>query len=562
MIEELHIRNLGVIATASIEFAPGLTVLTGETGAGKTMLLTSLQLLLGQRADSGKIRAGAEEATVDGIFSITEPVRAALENAQIETAEPSNLLIGRKIGFTRSRAYLDRRPAPLNMLTEIGPHLAVIHGQAEQLDLKSVSYQRELLDSFGDIQHQQLVSDYRLAWKQAVAAKRAKDQFEASLADAEAEIAQLRPAVDKIHRLNLEVGEEETLEAEIKRIENAEQLHQGLALAHAQFTGAETGGVTEALGVAVAALLKLAEVDAQTGDLAARVQTLATEAQTLQDDLAYALHEISADPAKLDALQTRKRAINQLLRGRAVDIAQLLEWAKQAEQQLQGLENGDAYLEELMEQLSQAQQRVLDIGAALSVARQATAAQLEKLVDTELQGLAMPNAHFIVQLSQRMRPGPDGLEDVEMLLQPHPDLKPAPLAAGASGGELSRIMLALEVVLADRNLASGAGLTYIFDEIDAGIGGSAAREVGARLARLAKHRQVLVVTHLAQVAAWADQQLVIEKQGATTSVYKVSGEDRVAELARMLSGAADSQTAQAHARELLEFSRQLGNKDD
>ncbi|MCS4484563.1 DNA repair protein RecN [Gleimia sp. 6138-11-ORH1] len=562
MIEELHIKNLGVIANASIDFTSGLTVLTGETGAGKTMLLTSLQLLLGQRADTGKIRAGATEATVDGVFSLTEEVRGALENAEIETDEPTSLIIGRKIGLTRSRAYLEQRPAPLNLLTEIGPHLAVIHGQAEQLNLRNANYQRELLDSFGDETHQQLVEQYRQAWKRAVTAKRTKDQFEDSLADAETEIAQLRPVVDKIQRLSLEVGEEETLSAEIKRIENAEQLHQGLATAHGQFGGGENLGIVEALGVAGEALGKIAELDEQVEGLAGRVRLLLTEAQTLRDDLAYVLHEISADPAKLDALQSRKRAINQLLRGRAVDIAGLLEWVEKTEQRLEGLEKGEVHLEQLAADLAQAQQEVLRIGAKLSAGRQSLAKELEQSVDLELHGLAMPNAHFMVQLSARTRPGPEGLEDVEMLLQAHPDLSPAPLGAGASGGELSRIMLALEVVLADRQAQNASGLTYIFDEIDAGIGGSAAREVGARLARLAKHRQVIVVTHLAQVAAWADQQLVIEKNGATTTVQEVVGQERVAELARMLSGAADSQTAQAHALELLEYSQQLGDKDE
>ncbi|EEH64184.1 DNA repair protein RecN [Gleimia coleocanis DSM 15436] len=552
MIEELHIRNLGVIAQASIEFKPGLTVLTGETGAGKTMLLTSLQLLLGQRADTGKIRAGEAEATVDGVFTVDEDLQAALGKNEIQESEDGILLIGRKISPTRSRSYLDRRPAPLNLLTDLGPNLAVIHGQAEQLNLKNLAYQREILDEFGSSEHQELVAQYQQAWKIAVAAKREKDAFEASLDDAEAEIQELTPVLQKIRKLNLEPGEEDSLQAEIKRIENAETLRGGLAQAHGYLSGnAEELGVVEAMTQAQQALRRIENYDPELNEISQRLAETIAQAQVIRDDLAYALHEINADPARLDALQGRRRSINQLLRGRAVDITGLLEWAETAEQKLAGLENIDDRLAELTQNLLDAQAEVLETGAALSASRAAVGANLEKLVDTELHGLAMPNAHFIVALKERIRPGPDGLEDIEMLLQPHPDLHPAPLAAGASGGELSRIMLALEVVLADRQAGENAGLTYIFDEIDAGIGGSAAREVGYRLARLAKHRQVLVVTHLAQVAAWADQQLVIHKEGSTTTVKPVENGERVLELARMLSGAQHSETAQAHAEELL-----------
>lgn len=556
MIEELHIRNLGVIAQTSIEFKPGLTVLTGETGAGKTMLLTSLQLLLGQRADTGKIRAGETEATVDGIFSVPEGAAEVLEQHELELSEPDALLIGRKISVSRSRSYLDRRPAPLNLLADLAPHLAVIHGQAEQWNLRSTSYQRDLLDAFGGGKQQELLAAYQAAWKAAVLAKREKDAFAASLEDAEAQVAELTPVVEKIRKLNLEVGEEESLRAEITRIENAEALRGGLATAHGLLSGdIETLGVVESLTQAQQQLMRVEDYDPQLGQFAQRLTELAAGTQVLRDDLAYALHEINADPARLDELQGRRRAINQLLRGRAVDIAGLLEWTEAAEKTLAGLSNIDNRMEELDQQLKAAQAAVWEAGEALATARVELSQELATLVDSELHGLAMPNAHFIVQLTRRERPGPEGLEDVVMLLQAHPDLHPAPLAAGASGGELSRVMLALEVVLADRAQYSDGQLTYIFDEVDAGIGGSAAREVGARLARLARNRQVLVVTHLAQVAAWANQQLLIEKQGATTTVREVTGEQRVTELARMLSGAVDSASARAHALELLETSQ-------
>lgn len=556
MIEELHIRNLGVIAQTSIEFKPGLTVLTGETGAGKTMLLTSLQLLLGQRADTGKIRAGERESTVDGVFSVSEGVQEVLDQHEVDLAEPGTLFIGRKISASRSRSYVDQRPVPLTLLVGLAPHLAVIHGQAEQWNLKSAAYQRDLLDAFGGNDHRELLSAYRQAWRKAVQAKREKDAFLASLEDAQAQIQELTPAVEKIRKLNLEVGEEESLKAEITRIENAEVLQTSLVSALTTLSGdMESLGVTETLVQAQQCLLRIEDYDPQLGKMSQHLGELAAEVQVLRDDLTYAMREVNADPKRLDELQGRRRAINQLLRGRAVDIAGLLQWADQAEKTLAGLSNVDNRLEELEQQLKDAQAKVWSVGEALSVSRRELATQLESLVDTELHGLAMPSAHFMVEFSPRMRPGPEGLEEVEMLLQTHQDLRPAPLAAGASGGELSRIMLALEVVLADRGSSATSQLTYIFDEVDAGIGGSAAREVGARLARLAQSRQVIVVTHLAQVAAWANQQLLIEKQGATTTVREVVGEQRVVELARMLSGSEDSASAKAHAVELLEKSQ-------
>ncbi|HHT41359.1 MAG TPA: DNA repair protein RecN [Actinomyces sp.] len=544
MIEELHIENLGVIESAHVEFEPGLTVLTGETGAGKTMVLTSLQLLLGQRADSSKVRAGEKEAVVDGVFSVDPNVELSYD------LENENVIVTRKVGTSRSRAYLDRRPAPVSALTELAPHLAVVHGQADQIELRSTTRQRELLDRFGGQEHRKLYDDYREAWHSAVEAKRELDEFAESLAEAETEIAQLRPAVDKIRALDPQDGEEEELRLEAERITNAEQLRNGLSTAYQVLMGNEGGGVIDALGVAVAHIQRVEEYDPQLADMSHRILEQLVEVEAIRDDISAYLSDLNADPARLEYVHQRRRAITSLLRGRALDIPSLLTWADEAEERLEALENRDDKLAELEEKLKQAQHRVIETGRSLTQSRMEAGNKLSKLVDKELAGLSMKDARLIVDVKSREKPGPYGLEDVEMLLQAHRDANPAPLGHGASGGELSRVMLALEVVLAEHGERDSRHLTYVFDEVDAGVGGRAAREVGRRLARLAKDRQVLVVTHLAQVAAWADSHFVISKKGATTSVTSLTEKDRIVELARMLSGSESSQTARAHAAEL------------
>ncbi|MDO5049686.1 MAG: DNA repair protein RecN [Actinomycetaceae bacterium] len=544
MIEELQIQNLGVIESAHVEFGPGLTVLTGETGAGKTMVLTSLQLLLGQRADSSKVRAGESEAIVDGVFNV-DP------NAQLSyDLENENVIVTRKVGLSRSRAYLDRRPAPVSALNELAPHLAVVHGQSDQIELRSAARQRELLDRFGGSANRELVKNYRAAWKAAVQAKADLDEFRESLAEAESEIAQLRPAVDKIRALDPQDGEEEELALEAERITNAEQLRTGLSVAYQAFAGDDGGGIIDALGVASSHVQRVEEYDPKLAEISHRMLEQLVELESVRSDISDYLSDLNADPARLEYVHQRRRAITSLLRGRALDIPSLLQWADEAEQRLEALENRDDKLAELEAELKAAQHRVIESGRSLSESRMKAADKLSKLVDTELAGLSMKDARLIVDIKRREKPGPHGLEDIEMLLQAHRDANPAPLGHGASGGELSRVMLALEVVLAEHGERDSGHLTYVFDEVDAGVGGRAAREVGRRLARLAKDRQVLVVTHLAQVAAWADSHVVITKEGATTSVTALSEDDRIVELARMLSGSESSQTARAHAAEL------------
>lgn len=545
MIEELQIENLGVIERAHVEFSPGLTVLTGETGAGKTMVLSSLQLLLGQRADSSKIRAGENEAVVDGVFRVSP---AILEQFDLTD---ETVVVSRKVSESRSRAYLDRRPAPVSALSDLAEHLAVIHGQSDQIELRSPRKQRELLDRFAGDAHADLLAQYAKAWNGAVAAKQTLDEFAQSLSDAESEIAQLSPVVQKVRALDPQPGEDEELRIEAERITNAEELRTGLATAYRALAG-EDGSSLDGIGIAASQVQRVENLDPKLAEISRRLLSQLVELEAVRDDLGDYLENLNADPQRLEYVHQRRRAITSLLRGRALDVPALLKWTDEAEARLADLERRDDRVSELEEELHASQALVLKIGKELSAARLKAAKELSKLVDVELAGLSMKGAHLLVELKTREKPGPHGLEDVEMLLQAHREANPAPLGHGASGGELSRVMLALEVVLAEHGQAGSESLTYVFDEVDAGVGGRAAREVGARLARLAKGRQVMVVTHLAQVAAWADSHLLITKEGATTQVGRLTEDDRITELARMLSGSETSETARAHAAELRE----------
>lgn len=549
MIDELHIRDLGVIEEAHLNLGPGLTVITGETGAGKTVLLTSIELLLGGRADTSKIRNGASEAIVDGVFSLDPHTVTDLD---IDGVTDTDVIISRRVTSSRSRAYLGRRPTPVTVLQELSPYLAVVHGQADQLSLRSSTHQREILDEFAGPEHSSLLQTYRAAWKRAVHAKRARDEFEASLAEAESEIAQLVPVLESIARLEPREGEDEQLRLEAERITNAEELRASLASAHALLAGGAEGlGAVDALGQASAHLQKGEHLDPSLHQLTSRALAAGAELEALREDITDYLNNLNADPVRLDEIHARRRQITALLRGRATTISELLEWATEAHHRVDQWERKDDALAELTAELEAAQQEILATGRSISRSRQEAARNLARLVDDELAGLSMKDAHLHVTLTARERPGPQGLEDVSMELQPHVDAAPVPLGHGASGGELSRIMLALEVVLAEQAPHASHGHAYIFDEIDSGVGGRAAREVGRRLARLALSRQVLVVTHLPQVAAWATSHLLIVKDGATTTVTELTDEERIVELARMLSGAESSTTARAHAAELL-----------
>ena len=549
MIESLDISNLGVIANAHVDFGPGLVVVTGETGAGKTMVLSSLQLLLGARADAALVRSGTERLSVDGIFSITPDIGSRVEDAG-GLVEGDELIVGRSVRAAgRSRAHLGSRPVPASVLADIVGSMVTIHGQSDQIRLTGEAAQRRALDQFGGSAHAAVVEEYRAAFRGAVDIKHRLDSLRGDATERAEEIEDLRAAIDQIEALDPQPGEEENLVREAARLTNVEDLRGLMGASLGFLKGDDRGdyaGAVEAARSAYAQLDEASRFDEAVADFVARARNQALELDALADDLSSYLSRLDADPQRLAQIHARRAALKDTLRGRAADIEGLLAWVQEARVRLAELSAPASDPALVEEELRAAQEHVLACGSRLTAARATLAAELASGVNEELHALSMPDATLHIDL-EATKPTFHGCESVVFRLQPHPHAPARPLGQGASGGELSRVMLALELMLGRTEASS----TFIFDEIDAGIGGQTATEVGARLKRLAASRQVIVVTHLAQVAAFGDQHLVIEKSDGTTQVREVRGEAREAELTRMMGGDPHSAAARRHASQVL-----------
>ena len=549
MIESLDISNLGVIANAHVDFGPGLVVVTGETGAGKTMVLSSLQLLLGARADAALVRSGTERLSVDGIFSITPDIGSRVEDAG-GLVEGDELIVGRSVRAAgRSRAHLGSRPVPASVLADIVGSMVTIHGQSDQIRLTGEAAQRRALDQFGGSAHAAVVEEYRAAFRGAVDIKHRLDSLRGDATERAEEIEDLRAAIDQIEALDPQPGEEENLVREAARLTNVEDLRGLMGASLGFLKGDDRGdyaGAVEAARSAYAQLDEASRFDEAVADFVARARNQALELDALADDLSSYLSRLDADPQRLAQIHARRAALKDALRGRAADIEGLLAWVQEARVRLAELSAPASDPALVEEELRAAQEHVLACGSRLTAARATLAAELASGVNEELHALSMPDATLHIDL-EATKPTSHGCESVVFRLQPHPHAPARPLGQGASGGALSRVMLALELMLGRTEASS----TFIFDEIDAGIGGQTATEVGARLKRLAASRQVIVVTHLAQVAAFGDQHLVIEKSDGTTQVREVRGEAREAELTRMMGGDPHSAAARRHASQVL-----------
>ena len=609
MIESLHIENLGVIERAELPLSPGLTALTGETGAGKTMVLTSLGLLLGQRAESTIVRTGAQRALVEGAFTLDPASRAASRARQAGAELDDDLLIATRTvpASGRSRAHLGGRAVPSSVLTDIGPHLVSVHGQTEQLRLRSAAAQRAALDSLGGPEHAGLCRRYAEAYRARREAAEALDHWRAGAQARQEEAERLREWLEALEALKPSPGEDHELTAEAERLDHAEDLRLAAGTARTALVGQEdvvAPGQADAAALLAAAQRALAGApgeDDRLAELAGRTRQLSVLTADIAADLGEYLVSLDADPARLAWIQDRRGELARACRdigGSATeidDVDALLAWGRRAADRLAELDGAEDSAASLEQALAGAHAALDEAAGQLTAARRALAGRLEAAVTAEIDGLQMKGARLVVELEPLDEPGPTGAEAVCLMLVSHPGAPALPLGKGASGGELSRIMLALEVVLADAAGAPQPGAapshqrTFVFDEIDAGVGGRAAREIGRRLARLARRHQVVVVTHLAQVAAWADTQLVVVKEtketkgtkeskrakgaGQTqdtaaslgesqddaetaeatrTRVVQVVGSERVTELARMLSGHERSEAALRHAAELLE----------
>lgn len=567
MIEELRIQGIGVIAEARIEFGPGLTVITGETGAGKTMVLTGLDLLRGSRADTGALRSGDSGAEVDAVVAVDE----ARDTRLIRTLESLDFPVEDGAVVTRrtlspsgrSRAYLAGRPVPVGILSEVWAQVVSVHGQMDQTRLRESSWQRSIVDRFGAEAIAPVMSEYTQVWQQWQGVLTELRQALAETQDLERAAALLRLGIAEIDDVAPELGEDTALDAEAEVLAHAGALRDAGELARSALVGSgddiDPSAAVSRLAGACDALTGVATFDERLADVAARLRSLLTEASDIQAELGNYLRGLDADPARQAWVEDRRAKLAALRKSYGATMEEVLQWRADAVSRVEAADSHDDRIDDLRDQERTLAKRLVTVAERLTAARGIAAEELTAVVQGELAALAMPQAVIEVQMESTNDPESlrsHGGDDITILLAAHPGAPLRPLGKGASGGELSRLALAFEVALAGRDSTP----TMVFDEVDAGVGGAVAVEVGKRLARLARHVQVVVVTHLPQVAAFADRHLVVTKDhdGQVTSadVCHVDDDDRLAELVRMLSGLEGSATGAAHARELLEMARQ------
>ncbi|RVU25465.1 DNA repair protein RecN [Streptomyces antnestii] len=569
----MRIRSLGVIDDAVVELSPGFTAVTGETGAGKTMVVTSLGLLLGGRADPALVRIGAKAAVVEGRITVSEGT-AAVVRAQEAGAELDDgaLLISRTVSAEgRSRAHLGGRSVPVGMLTELADDLVAVHGQTDQQGLLKLSRQRGALDRYAGDAVAGPLAKYQAAYRRLRAVSTELDTIVTRARERAQEADLLRFGLDEIAAVEPRAGEDAELSSEAERLGHAEALAAAASAAHAALAGnpedPEGVDATTLVGGANRALDAVRSHDPALSALADRIGEIGILLSDVAGELAGYADDLDADPLRLAAVEERRAALTQLTRKYGADIDEVLAWAEQGSARLLELDGDDDRIDELTAERDGLRGELGTLAKALTDARAEAASRFAEAVTEELASLAMPHARVSFDIRHTDDPdgveldgrtvayGPSGVDEVELLLAPHPGAPPRPIAKGASGGELSRVMLAVEVVFAGTDPVP----TYLFDEVDAGVGGKAAVEIGRRLAKLARSAQVVVVTHLPQVAAFADRQLLVEKtnDGTVTrsGVTVLEGEDRIRELSRMLAGQEDSETARAHAEELLATAR-------
>jgi DNA repair protein RecN (Recombination protein N) len=556
VIEEIFIRDLGVIREARLGFGPGLTVLTGETGAGKTMVLSALGLLLGERAESAVVRQGQEQAFVEGrwLLSTGSSVISRVEEAG-GVSEAGELIVNRSVSAEgRSRAAIGGRSTPIGVLSEIGGDLVVVHGQADQIRLKSVAAQREALDAYAGKALADCLSEYRVhfdAWRTAATELNRLTQ---ELSSRAAEADTLREAVSELEKFDPQPGEDEALADKASRLTYAEDIRIAVKTAHDLLSaeGFDSGDAISEIGKARRSLESVVTHDVKLAELAENLKQLGYQLGEAAADLNGYLVGLEGDGAgELERIQARRADLQTLKRKYGPDYSDVLSYREKASNRLLELDSSTENIDRLTQVVSSELAEVKSVAQELTRMRLDAASGLAQEVTHELEALAMKGASLVVAVVDGTEYTSHGKDIVSIQLSAYPGAEPRPLGKGASGGELSRIMLAIEVVLAKFQKAP----TFIFDEVDAGVGGAAAIEVGRRLARLAKQSQVIVVTHLAQVAAFANTHLRVLKSVSTeytaSDVVSLDIEQRTEELARMLSGLSDSQTGRLHAAELL-----------
>ncbi|OBF19495.1 DNA repair protein RecN [Mycobacterium kubicae] len=575
MLTEIRIESLGAISVATAEFDRGLTVLTGETGTGKTMVVTGLHLLGGARADATRVRSGAERAVVEGRFTTTDLDEATaahlgeiLDASGAERDEDGSVIALRSVNRDGpSRAYLGGRSVPAKSLSGFTNELLTLHGQNDQLRLMRPEEQRGALDRFAAagsaLERYRKLRDAWLSARRDLIDRRDRARELAQEAD------RLKFALNEIDTVDPQPGEDDALVAEIVRLSELDTLREAAMTARAALGGDsdDSESRTGATGLSQAKAALQATDDATLQGLATQIGEALTVVIDAIGELGAYIDDLPADASALDAKLARQAELRTLTRKYAADIDGVLHWANQSRERLAQLDVSEEGLAALERRVGELGGELASAAVDLSKVRRKAAKKLAKEVTAELSGLAMADAEFTIGVTtdlaepddpaalklstgELVRAGADGIDVVEFGFAAHRGMTVLPLAKSASGGELSRVMLALEVVLA----ASAEGTTMVFDEVDAGVGGRAAVQIGRRLARLARTHQVIVVTHLPQVAAYADVHLMVHSTGrnGASGVRRLTSDDRVAELARMLSGLGESDSGRAHARELLD----------
>ncbi|NQW06190.1 MAG: DNA repair protein RecN [SAR202 cluster bacterium] len=561
LLQELSIKNLGVIDSAEVSFSNGLTVITGETGAGKTMVLTALNLILGAKSDSDLIRHGEERLQVAGIFDLTDEISKRIDDLG-GVVEDEQVIINRSLTSQgRSKITIGGAPSTTAQVIELGESLIEIHAQSSSQRLAKSSVQRELLDAFGSCEAE-LVSYSKLFAEQQNLRMKIKE-LESQLSARDSEIVKLSEFLVEFKKYEPKIGELSDIDSEIGKLGSVEELNTAL-ISGLGLIAAEDSSLLSSLANSRKTLDQIKGRDINLDPLIDRFGDAIYELNESFADLERYLSSLEADPARYDFLQNRKSDLNTLIKkyGQSSDrmtaFSELLERAALTQDRIADLQGGEDRILQLRNLADENFMKLQEAGRMLTKKRSQGAMKLASGINIELTQLAMANAKVVVQVesssSREFRNfSSTGLDEISFLFTSHEGGKLLPINKVASGGELSRVMLGVEVVLAQ---SSPVG-TYVFDEVDAGVGGKAAVEVGRRLARLAKNSQVIVVTHLAQVACWADSHVVVAKSenGSVTQsdLSEVTGEARLKEIARLLSGQENSQTAREHARELLEL---------
>lgn len=580
MLTEIRIESLGAISVATAEFDRGLTVLTGETGTGKTMVVTGLHLLGGARADASRVRSGADRAIVEGRFTTTDlddgvvaQLDGMLEASGAERDEDGSVIALRSVSRDGpSRAYLGGRSVPAKSLSGFTAELLALHGQNDQLRLMRPEEQRGALDRYAAAgptceRYRKLRDAWLVAQRDLIDRRnRARDLAQ--------EADRLKFALSEIDSVDPQPGEDNALVADIVRLSELDTLREAAANARAELAGAfddadrSGSNAADRLGQAKAALESTD--DATLRAFAEQIGEALTVVVDAGRELGDYLAGLPVDASALESKLARQAQLRTLTRKYAADIDGVLQWASESRERLAQLDVSPEGLAGIQSRVDELARELSQTAVDLSKIRLKAANRLAKEVTAELSALAMADAEFTISVTTDLlspadhndsaavtlpsgevaRAGADGVDQIEFGFAAHRGMTVLPLAKSASGGELSRVMLALEVVLA----ASAAGTTMVFDEVDAGVGGWAAVQIGRRLARLARTHQVIVVTHLPQVAAYADVHLVVHSAGpkGASGVRRLAGDDRVAELARMLAGLGESDSGRAHARELLD----------